>query len=40
MRREKKPVKYVKPKLLMWFEHLLLQLKMIKFRNPNQVFTK
>lgn len=38
--REKKPVNYVKPKLLMWFEHLLLQLKMIKFRNPNQVFTK
>lgn len=39
-KEKKKPLKYAKPQLLMWFGHLLLQMKMIKFRNPNQVFTK
>lgn len=39
-KKREKLLKYAQPKLLMWFGHLLLQMKMIKFRNPNQVFTK
>lgn len=39
-KKKEKLLKYAQPKLLMWFGHLLLQMKTIKFRNPNQVFTK
>lgn len=39
-KKREKLLKYAQPNLLMWFGHLLLQMKMIKFRNPNQVFTK
>lgn len=39
-KKREKLLKYAQPKLLMWFGHLLLQMKTIKFRNPNQVFTK